>query len=371
MTRTAPSAALTLAFIAVGVCFAPLRADAENFTRELEAGVREITQRTEQQVRRYPGSIMIKDMHAAVVGAADQLLQRNDQMRYEKVPVNKRIPALRQLYLTEMRKLHELKPDGASSVKYNERLQTLMWSYDPIAASGGGSGGGGGGTFAHRLQKTLEFHTIERDPFTLNLKAALSNLEDNWRSFSHSNIRHLDFLIHVHRHHWAGSPATPPPILPGWTPTAPPISPLEYPRGVSSMVDDIGYELSKLDVELSLKGESDEKRAKELRSKWIKVVQKFDNLTPLVQFDEDAGKLLFFDNAGNPMLDSAGAPLTYTFPSPLMSALNMKAAKKAADSRMTLFMGGAAALILLLFGGIYLAMRFSSAKDENENAEGE
>ena len=370
--RSAPSTALTLAFIAVGICFAPLRADAENFTLELEAAVREIIQRAEEQVRSEPRSFMFKDMHAVVVGVGDQLLRRNEQMKNENMPVNERIPALRQLYLTEMRKLHKLKPDGSSSVKYNERNQTLMCYHYEITASGS-SFGGGGGTFASRLNHLLQFHMMERDPFARDLNAALSSLQDDWRRIRHSNFN----LLQTHRggRSSAGSPMTRP-LLPGLTPIPVPLSRLEFPRGVVSIVDNIDYELSKLDVEMSLKGESDEKRSKKLGIKLIEVVQKFekfDMLAPLVQFDEEAGKLLFYDDAGNPQLDSAGAHLTFTFPSALMSMLDIKearkAAKKAADSRMTLFMGGAAALILLLFGGIYLAMRFSSAKDENTESE--
>ena len=369
MTRTAPSAALTLAVIAAGVCFAPIRADAENFTRELEAGVQEIVQRTEHRVRRNSSSVMFKDMHAVVVGVGDQLLRRNEQMKKETMPVKERIPELRQLYFTEMRKLHDLQPDGASSVKYNERAQTLMCYHYRITSSGS-SGGGGGGTFAHKLQGTLEFHYIERDPFALNLGAALSSFESNWRHFEHSTLGHTHHRVHFHGHSSAGTPATRS-FLPGLAPTPAPLSPLDYPRGVSSMMEDIGYELTKLDVELSLKGESDKKRAKELRSKFLEVVQKFDNLVPFVQFDERAAELHFYDSAGNPLLDSAGARLSYQFPSPLMQALNMQKSQKALDSQMRLFMIGAAALVLLLFGGIYLAMRFSSAKDDSEDAAGE
>ena len=361
MRRSAPSTALTLAFIAVGVCFAPLRADAENFTLELEAAVREIIQRAEEQVRSEPRSFMFKDMHGVVTGVADQLMRRNEQMKNENVPVNERIPALRQLYFTEMRKLHELKPYGASTVQYNERNQTLM-CYS--------NSGGGGGTFASRLNGLLQFHMMERDPFARNLNAALSSLESSWSRFKHSNFNHLQRYIYGHPS--AGSP-TVRRILPGLAPSPDTRLETEYPWGVSSMVEGIDYELTKLDVELSQKGLLDEERSKELGIKLLEIVQKYDNMTPIVQFDVAADKLLFFDDAGNPQLDSAGAHLTFTFPSALMSALNTTAAKKtvkkAADSRMLFFMGGAAALILLLFGGIYLAMRFSSAKDENTESE--
>ena len=353
--RSAPSTAL--AFIAAAVCFAPIRAAAENFTRELEAAVQEITQETEESVRSEPGSVMFKDMHAVVVGVGDQLLRRNEQMKNENAPFNERIPALRQLYFTEMRKLHELKPDGSSIVKYNERNQTLM-CYS--------SGGGGGGTFASRLNRLLKFHMMERDPFAHNLNAALSSLESSWLKFKHSNFSLLQ--RHIHMHPSAGSP-TILDILPGFTSSPDTVLEREYPWGVSSMVEDIDYELTKLDLEISQKGLPDEERSKELGSKLIEVVQKFDDLTPLVQFDKRADKLLFYDDAGNPQLDSAGAHLTYTFPSALMSALNTKAAKKAADSRILLYMGGAA--LVLLFGGVYLAMRFSSAKDDGEDSAGE
>ena len=322
--RSAPSTAL--AFIAAAVCFAPIRAAAENFTRELEAAVQEITQETDYRVHREPSSVMFKDMHAIVLGVADQLLGRNEQMKNKNAPFNERIPELRQLYLTEMRKLHDLKPDGSSSVKYNERNQTLMCYYYEITAAGS-SGGGGGGTFASRLDRLLQLDMMKRDPFALNLNAALSSLESSWRMFFHSNFSVLHILLDEPSS--AGPPRTLP-ILPGWTPTPAPLSPLEHPRGIDSIFDDIDYELSKLDVELSLKGESDEERAKKLGSKLIEVVQKFDMLAPLVQFDEGAGKLLFYDDAGNPQLNSAGAHLTYTFPSALMSMLNTTAVKKAA-----------------------------------------
>ncbi|MDE0022487.1 MAG: hypothetical protein OXT69_14050 [Candidatus Poribacteria bacterium] len=367
MRRYAPSTALTFAVTAAVVCLAPIRADAENFTLELQAAVYEMTQRTEHRMRGEPGSVMFKDMHALVTDVGNQLLLRNEQLKKENVPVNERLPKLRQLYLTEMRKLHELTPDGSSSVKYNERKQTLMCYHYHITSSGY-SGGGGGGTFASRLNSVLKFHMIERDPFAFNLNAALSDLENNWRSFKHANLGLL--ISHIHRHRSPGSP-TIPSILPGLTPTPSPISPLEYPRGIESMIANIDYELSKLNVELSLKGRSDEERAEKLGRKLIEIVRKFDKQAPLVQFDETAAEFSFYDSSGRQQLDAFGAPLTYKFPSTLMSTLSIKTSGKTVDSGIRRFMIGAAAVVLLLFGGIYLAMKFGSSQEENEGAEEE
>ena len=368
MRRYAPPTALTFAVTAAAFCLAPIRADAENFTLELQAAVYEMTQRTEHRMRGEPGSVMFKDMHALVTDVGNQLLLRNEQLKKESVPVNERRSKLRQLYLTEMRKLHELTPDGSSSVKYNERNQTLMCYHYHITSSGGYSGGGGGGTFASRLNRLLEFHKIERDPFARNLNAALSDLENNWRSFKHSNYGLL--VPHIHRHHSPGSPMIPP-ILPGLTRTPSPISPLQRERGIESMIENIDYELSKLNVELSLKGRSDEERAEKLGRKLIEIVRKFDKQAPLVQFDETAAEFSFYDSSGRQQLDAFGAPLTYKFPSTLMSTLSIKTSGKTVDSGIRRFMIGAAAVVLLLFGGIYLAMKFGSSQEENESAEEE
>ncbi len=370
MRRYAPSTALTFALTAAAFCLAPLRADAEKFTFELEAAVREIMQDTEHRMRSNPSSVMFKDMHAHVINVSDQLLLRNEQLKKKKTPVDERLPILRELYFTEMRKIHDLTPDGASSVKYNERTQTLMCYHYHITPSGS-SGSGGGGTFAHRLNSLLAFNMVEDDPFALNLNAALSHLENNWRSFQHTHFRILSGHIHGHFH---GGPSSGtsmiPPFLSGLTSTSASISPLKYPRGVASMVEDIGYELSKLDVELSLKGKSDEERAEELRGKLIEIVKEFDKLTPTVQFDKEAGELLFFDSSGSRQMNSFGSPLTYKIPFVLISALNMHTANNGMNPRMRRFMIGAGAVLLLLFGGIYLAMKFSSSEEENENAEG-
>ncbi len=367
MRRYAPSTALTFAITAAAVCLAPIRADAESFTLELQAAVYEMTQRTERRMSGEPSSVMFKDMHALVTDVGNQLLVRNEQLKKESVPVNERLPKLRQLYFTEMRKLHELTPDGASSVRYNERKQTLMCYHYHITSSGY-SGGGGGGTFAFRLNRLLEFHKIERDPFALKLKDALSHFENDWRNFQRSNYGLLG--PHVHRPRSPGSPMIPP-ILPGLTRTPAPISPLEYRRGIESMIENIDYELSKLDVELSLKGRSDEERAEKLRKKLVEIVRKFDKLASTVQFDEGAAEFSFYDNSGRQQLDASGAPLTYKFPSMLMSALNIQMSEKAVESRIRRFMIGAAAVVLLLFGGIYLAMKFGSAQEKNESAESE
>ena len=364
MTRTALTTAV---LVALAVVCLPIRADAEKFTLELEAGVQEITRYTDSRMRRRPRSIMAKDLHALVVGVGNQLLHRNEQMKKEKVPVNERLPILRQLYLTEMRKLHKLKPDGNTVVRYNEMNQTLMFYYFEFSSSGGFSGGGGGGGGIGSLTLLLEVHMAERDSFALNLSAALLRLERDWGRFGHANFG----LLSAHRrgHFSTGSPI--PPVFPGFAPSPASISPLEYPRGILSLGENISYELSKLDVELSLKGRSDEERAEKLRKKLVEIVRKLDKLTPTVQFDEGAAELSFYDSSGRQQLDASGAPLTYKFPSLLMSALNIQMSEKAVESRIRRFMIGAAAVVLLLFGGIYLAMKFGSSQEENESAESE
>ncbi len=347
-TRTAPLIAVlaALAFVCL-----PLRADAEDFTLKLEAAVQEMSQQGEARIRSYPSSAAAKDLHKLMTGVGDQLLRLNEAFEIKNVPVKERLPILRQLYLTEMRKIHQLKPDKFSSVKYNERNQSLRFARYEFDASGRYSGG----SIAQKLFWLLEFHKIEPDPFARQLNDALSRLDESWRRFQQSNPALLSSYLHEH-------------MLPKLPPSPAPTSPPKYRSGVDSMVAEIRYELSKLDVELSLKGRPDEERVEKLRGKMIEIVKEFDNLTRIVQFDEEAAELSFYDNAGSPQLDSAGAPLTYQIPFALLSALNIQTSAKSGDSRMCLLMIGAAAVLLLLVGGVYLAMRFNSTQEENENA---
>ncbi len=147
MTR----AAMTTAVLAA-LAFAclPLRAD-DAFTRELEEAVYQLVEHGQGLAKGNPSSVMAQNLANLFSEIGSRLLLRNEHMETQKTPNEERIPILRRLYLQQMRRIHEMEPDGNSRAEYNERSQSLGFYY--YSSTGGGGGGGGG--IGRSLEKTL------------------------------------------------------------------------------------------------------------------------------------------------------------------------------------------------------------------------
>ena len=108
----------------------------------------------------------------------NHLLLQNEHMETQKTPNEERIPILRQIYLRQMRQIHEMEPDGNSRARYNEREQSLLfYHYSPT----GGGGGRRGDEFASKLQSLLKIkESIGDDPAASELTEGLQELKNKW-----------------------------------------------------------------------------------------------------------------------------------------------------------------------------------------------
>ena len=329
MRRFAPSAALTLAVIAVGVCFAPLRADAEDFTFELKEAIEELEKEAEELAEDDPNSLMAKNLIKLFTNIGEQLFQKNAQLQQKETPVQERIPILRRLYLQQMRQIHEMKPDGASAVIYNERRQSLSFYHYDVRSSGEFTGGGGSADLSSKLEELLNIDTNQPnledyDPYSDRLFFALRALSVSWHEFFFNNHDHIGYFV---RYADPTSPASD---------TASRIArKLEFPAGARSMVETVVYELAKQDIQLGEQNLTDEERSKKLRERFLEIVQRVGEIWQIVQYDEPTGQILFKDAAGNPIKDAAGNPIAFAYPHRLMSILGLKTAAQPASAQPT------------------------------------
>ncbi len=355
MTR----AAMTTAVLAA-LAFAclPLRAD-DAFTRELEEAVYQLVEHGQGLAKGNPSSVMAQNLANLFSEIGSRLLLRNEHMETQKTPNEERIPILRRLYLQQMRRIHEMEPDGNSRAEYNERSQSLGFYY----YSSTGGGGGGGGSFASKLESLLKIkESIGDDPAAGELTDGLQELLHKWfMDFSykhHSEIGHITVREMV-RPNPTGLTPSPPTMLERYT-----------DRRFISLMHRIEYELTKLDAELAEQKAPREERAKKLRRLFFEMIQKVEYVGLEVQVEGDSVKIPFRDESG-PILDSAGSPIAFEFPPKLMAALMMPSAKQNSPKRLQLLMGGAAALLLLVLAGLFLVMKRNSAKEAEHKAETE
>ncbi len=311
MIRTALTTAV---LVALAVVCLPLRADDAAFTRELKAGVEELKKEGEKLAEDDPNSFMAKDLSELFTNVGQQLIQENAQLRQKETPVEERIPILRRLYLQQMRKIHEMKPDGASAAIYNERMQSLSFYHYNVRSSGGFGGGGGGGGICRRLRELLNIglNQEDYDSYSDNLLLALMELNDSWSDFSFTNHDHISNLRHAEPASPASGTASPVALM------------LEFPDGAGSMVDTVAYELTKLDIQLGEQNLTDEERSKKLRERFLEIVQRVGKIWPVVRYNEPTGQILFLDRIGKPRVDPAGNPIVFAYPHKLMSILGLK-----------------------------------------------
>ena len=318
MRRFALSAALTLAVIAAGVCFAPLRADAEDFTFELKEAIEDLEKKAEELAEDDPNSLMAKNLIKLFTNIGEQLFQMNAQLQQKETPVQERIPILRRLYLQQMRRIHEMKPDGASTVMYNERRQKLSFYHYDVQPSGEFTGGGGSANLSSKLKELLDIDTNQPnqedyDLYSDRLFSALGELSVSWRDFFFNNRDHIGYVRYTgptSRENDTASRFA---------------RKLEFPAGARSMVETVVYELTKLDIQLGLQNLTDEERSKKLRERFLEIVQRVGEIWQIVQYDEPTGQILFFDRyIGNPINDAAGNPIAFAYPHSLMSILGLK-----------------------------------------------
>ena len=353
MTRTAlPTAVL----VALAVVCLPLRADDAAFMRELEMSVQEMNDWVQQLVDRRPSSVMGIDLKRLTAGVGAQLLKENARLSLIKTPVRQRIPLLRQMYLQQMRKIHDIPSDGNSIVKYNERDQSLTHRYVEIHPNGR-SVSGTSGPFASKLVRLLKiYETQYNDPFARGLKTALQKMRRSWETFQRSETPTSVPILYT------SSAMGIPPHSPLAAVYAS-ISPMEFPNGLATVIEDINYELTKLDVELAEQDTALNQRAEKLRERFIEILQRANKLAPIVELDEYALMFLFYDAAGAPLLDGSGAHLAFQFPLELVSVFNQRAKKPPGPFLLV----GAAAVALLFVGGVYLLEKLTAGKeDENE-----
>ncbi len=320
-----------------------------NFAAYLEKAIHPLVEHGRELVAEAPKSVIAYNLSNLFSEVGSQLLLRNEQMEAEKTPVDERIPILRQLYLQQMRQIHKMTPDSNSMARYNERHQTLYFHYNDPS---GGGGGGGGNKFTSELESLLKIRkSINGDPYAKDLTEALWDLPWEWVDFEFS---HMDKIHHIVER------AIVRPNRRGLTPTQ--MRRSRSNRGIESLMDQIVYELTKLDVELAEREAAREERAKELRRLFFEIIREVEYIGLEVQVVGDSVKIPFRD-AGGTIVDSAGAPIVFEFPPKLMAALKMPSAKQGSANRLQLLMGGAAALLLLLLAGLFFIMRRNSAKE--------
>ena len=357
MTRTALTTALlaALAFVCL-----PLRADDNAFTRRLEEAVGQITEHWRKLVDEDPSSVMAQNLASLLSEIGSHLLLQNEHLEEKKMPEEERIPILRQTYLQKMRRIHEIEPDSNSTASYNERFQSLtFFHYD---STGFPTIVNLGGFFSSKLQSLLKIQeSIDKDPAARELKAALRELREKWWGFLETHQSEVSHILN--REIVRSSPGRLSP---------PPPTPLEEAttRGLDSLLGNVRYGLSKLDVELAEQEAPREERAKKLRSHFFEIIQEVEYLGLKVQVEGKVVKIPFRD-ANGPILDSTGAPIAFEFPPKLMAALNMQAPTQGNAKRLQLLMGGGAALLLLVLAGVFLVMKRNPAKEADRSAETE
>ncbi|MDE0022490.1 MAG: hypothetical protein OXT69_14065 [Candidatus Poribacteria bacterium] len=355
MTRTAPPTAVLVAL--AFVCL-PLRADQDAFTPHLEEAVYQLVEHGQGLAKGNPSSVMAQNLARLFSEVGNQLLLQNAHMATQKTPNEERIPILRQMYLRQMRQIHEMEPDGNSRARYNERKQSLLfYHYSPT----GGGGGRRGDEFASKLQSLLKIEeSIGDDPAASELTEGLQELRNKW--FMDFFSKHIGKINHIiEREIVRPNPS-------GLTPPPSPMLERYMERRFMFLVDRIEYELTKLDVELAEQKTPREERAKKLRNLFFEMIRKVEYIGLEVQVEGGAVKIPFRDASG-PILDSAGAPIVFEFPPKFMAALNMQAPTQGNAKGLQLLLGGGAALLLLVLAGVFLVMKRGSAKEADHNAE--
>ena len=360
MTRTAlPTAVL----IALTVVCLPLRAD-DAFTLHLKEAVYQLTQHGQEPINEYPSSVMAQNLARLVSETGNQLLLQNEHMETQKTPDEERIPILRELYLRQMRRIHELEPDGKSIALYNERLQSLAFYYFGSPGGGGGLGSGLEGGFASKLRSLLVQGRTTVDSAGFELMFALLELRDEWLGFEHASP-HRSKVSHI-----VDKELVRPNSAGLWNPP-PPTPPEQFMnQRLYYLMWQIEYELTKLDVELAEQKTPREERAKKLRNHFFKMIRKVKYIGLEVLVEGDSVKIPFRDARG-PILDSAGAPIVFEFPPKLMAALMISSASQGSAKRLQLLLGGGAAVLLLVLAGVFFVMKRDSAKEADHSAEAE
>ena len=308
MTRTALTTAV---FVMLAVVCLPLRADDASFTRELKAGVEELKKEGEELAEDDPNSSMAKDLSDLFTDVGQQLLQENARLRQEETPVAERVAILRRLYLQQMRKIHEMKTDGASAAFYNEWMQFLRF-YRHNDSSGRYFDES---MLSFKLQESLNIglnYMRDLDPYLENLLDALMNLDYSWSRFYSKNRGLIGNLYRAD------------PMSPASDTASRAALKMEFPAGAESMVDTVVHELTKLGIQLEEQNVTDEERSKKLRERFLEIVQRVDKIWQIVQYNEPTGHILFFDRAGNPRVDSAGNQIAFYYPPSLMRILGLK-----------------------------------------------
>ena len=356
MIRTAlPTAVL----IALTVVCLPLRADQDAFAPHLAEAVYQLVEHGQGLANGNPSSVMAQNLARLFSEVGNQLLLQNAHMATQKTPNEERIPILRQMYLRQMRQIHEMEPDGNSRARYNERKQSLLfYHYSPT----GGGGGRRGDEFASKLQSLLKIEeSIGDDPAASELTEGLQELLHKWfrNYFKHQRKIHHIIEREIVRPNPSGLTPPPPTMLERYT-----------DRRFSSLMNRIEYELTKLDAELAEQKTPREERAEKLRNLFFEMIRKVEYIGLEVQVEGAVVKIPFRDASG-PILDSAGAPIVFEFPPKFMAALNMQAPTQGNAKGLQLLLGGGAAVLLLVLAGVFLVMKRDSAKEADRNAEAE
>ncbi len=354
MIRTALTTAV---LVALTVVCLPLRAEDDAFTPHLKEAVYQLVEHGQGLAKGNPSSVMAQNLARLFSEVGNQLLLQNAHMETQKTPNEERVPILRQIYLRQMRRIHEMEPDGNSRAQYNERQQWMaFYHYGPT-----GGGGGSGGGFASKLQSLLKIEeSIGDDPAASELTEGLQELRNKW--FMDFFSKHIGKINHIiEREIVRPNPS-------GLTPPPSPMLERYMERRFMFLMDRIEYELTKLDVELAEQKTPREERAKKLRNLFFEMIRKVEYIGLEVQVEGGAVKIPFRDASG-PILDSAGAPIAFEFPPKFMAALNMQAPTQGNAKGLQLLLGGGAALLLLVLAGVFLVMKRDSAKEADHNAE--
>ncbi len=355
-TRTAPPIAV---LAALAFACLPLRADDDAFTRELKEAVRQLTQQGHEPVNDYPKSVMAQSLAGLLSEIGSLLLLRNEQLEKIQMPEEERIPILRQMYFQQMRRIHELEPDGNSIALYNERLQSLAFYHRGSPGGGGSVGSGPEGGFAWRLDSLLIQGRTTVDSAGFKLTIALRDLVNEWKGFEYTNRVVRGKVSHI-----LDKEIVRPNLTGLWNPSPP--TPMErfVGRDLGHLMWQIEHELTKLDAELAERKTPLKKRAKKLRRLFFEMIQKVEYVGLEVLVEGGEVKIPFRDESG-PILDSAGSPIVFEVPPELTAALMMPS-----SNRLQL-LGGGAALLLLVLAGVFLSLKRNSAKEAEHKAETE
>ena len=320
----------------------------DGFSWQLEKGLQHWIDSAAEFETGYPKSNLPRRLSKIAIDNRDELMQYDAHLRQQNISLKERTAKMRKRYLAAMRRIHELKPKGGYQVRYHERESAIEVIFQEIRSDGNSHSYSKKGSPV--LLQLLEIPQ-SYDAFTSNLDMALQDIDLAIQQ-AEKAIAVGESMNAFHK----------PSSASGWVGK----SNRYFPDFlVAGILEEIKYELIKADIEMADQNLSDEERIARLRDRFLDVAAKYRGIEPFVEYDEAALRINFSNSRSEPIVQS-GKRLGFDLPFTLVAFLNAQPyAKARADARAKargirgyLTIGGAAAVVLLLFGTVYFTVKF-------------